>query len=828
MADSTSGTKPSAAELAGLEHSFAVDPTSDAYRPLAEAYLAMGRYMEAMVVGRAGARAHPTSPVPRVILSRVYGEQGREKRALEELDAALEVGGEDVPTLRYGAELRFHCGDAAGARSLLEKALALAPADEAVAELARKNGVELKPPTPAVQTPVVQTPVVQTPAMQTPVVQPAPAAQAPLATQGTPVLQPAAGVQAPQAMQGAPVLQPAAAVQAPATQGAPVLHPAQGGAPIPVFPNANGGQPASQPAEATSYAGRAAAAPATDHGRTPATKPAARAALDPSAWDTDDDDVAPRRGSGRQFLTLVVSVALVIAGLGGWHFLTKMREAREREIAKLLEETNEQLRKDTYASYKAASASADRILELEGSNYVAHAYLAYINALRWGEQGDGDDFKRRASEELAAAKKAGESHGRIVAAEAYIKFFDGDPKGAEEAIGKVLESGQRSGLLYTTLGTIQMWAGELDNAAASLKQAQAVEPNSVRVLAALGQLNRRRSMDTDAWTFYDSALRIDRDHADSLLGKALLVLDANEIDRPKSDQEKLLREAESQIDKVLHLPDGSISARQLALAKFARAQLLFAHDQADEAARLEREAFTLDPGNPDIRLMKGRRLLREKNVDEAVAEIRRAIEIEPRRASFYVDLSRALLAKPGGAKEAVTALEKALATFPDSGRIHVLLGDANRAVPSIDAARKAYERAIEVESGKMPEARAKLGAIWREKKEYAKAREELEKALKELGLAATGPTLALALTELGRTYDEEPNRDVQQAFERYAKAISASESYAPPYFLIGRISAGQRDREQQKQAIESLESYIRLAPKGEFAEEARSLLARLR
>ena len=42
-------TKPTtAAELSALEHAFAADPASDAYRPLTEAYLAMGRKTDAM------------------------------------------------------------------------------------------------------------------------------------------------------------------------------------------------------------------------------------------------------------------------------------------------------------------------------------------------------------------------------------------------------------------------------------------------------------------------------------------------------------------------------------------------------------------------------------------------------------------------------------------------------------------------------------------------------------------------------------------------------------------------------------------------------------
>ena len=57
---------PSPQELAKLEHAFASDPGSDAYRPLAEAYLGMGRFMEAMVVCKKGVKAHPNRPDPRV------------------------------------------------------------------------------------------------------------------------------------------------------------------------------------------------------------------------------------------------------------------------------------------------------------------------------------------------------------------------------------------------------------------------------------------------------------------------------------------------------------------------------------------------------------------------------------------------------------------------------------------------------------------------------------------------------------------------------------------------------------------------------------------
>ena len=81
----------SPAELAKLEHAFASEPGSDAYKPLAEAYMSMSRYMEAMVVCKKGVKAHPQSAEPRVLLARVYAEQGKDKKALEELQGALQI-----------------------------------------------------------------------------------------------------------------------------------------------------------------------------------------------------------------------------------------------------------------------------------------------------------------------------------------------------------------------------------------------------------------------------------------------------------------------------------------------------------------------------------------------------------------------------------------------------------------------------------------------------------------------------------------------------------------------------------------------------------------
>src|SRR5688572_17104233 len=127
--------KLSPAELAALEHAFAADPTSDAYRPLAEAYLAMGRYMEAMVVCKKGVKAHPNESGARVLLARVYADQGKDRKALEELAAALQVAPDDAIANRMAGVIHMKLGETDQGTTALKRAADAAPADADTLEI---------------------------------------------------------------------------------------------------------------------------------------------------------------------------------------------------------------------------------------------------------------------------------------------------------------------------------------------------------------------------------------------------------------------------------------------------------------------------------------------------------------------------------------------------------------------------------------------------------------------------------------------------------------------------------------------------------------------
>ncbi|MFP2964455.1 tetratricopeptide repeat protein, partial [Myxococcus sp. 1LA] len=144
----------SPAELAKLEHAFASDPSSAAYKPLAEAYLSMGRFMEAMVVCKKGVKAHPNAADPRLLLARVYAEQGKDKKALEEALGALQVQPEDKAALRMAGALQMKTGEAEPGKANLLKAYTADPGDPDTVTLLQQHKIEVPRPAAPAPAPV--------------------------------------------------------------------------------------------------------------------------------------------------------------------------------------------------------------------------------------------------------------------------------------------------------------------------------------------------------------------------------------------------------------------------------------------------------------------------------------------------------------------------------------------------------------------------------------------------------------------------------------------------------------------------------------------------
>jgi tetratricopeptide (TPR) repeat protein len=742
----------SAAELTALEHAFASDPMSDAYRPLAEAYLALGRFMEAMVVCKKGVKAHPEDPSPRVLLARVYADQGKDRKALEELQAVLQTWPAFAAANRMAGALHLRLGERDAGIAALQRALEAAPGDAETLALLQKNGISVAPPAPVAPPPVA--PRVTAAAM--------PRAAAPAA----PVAR-ATGAAMPRVAAPAPA--PAAEEPAPT--------------PVP-------GRTASAAyadALAEKYATREFSLESLEKGR------------------------GVKKKSKTTAIVTVALAAVVVAALGGWAAYTQSRKTRIETIDKLLKETQGLLERDAWPAYKEAAAKSAEVVSLDPKAIAGHAYLAWVDAVRWAEHGEGDAVRDEAQQAVLAGKALG-THSHLVAAEALLRFYSNDQAGGLEVLQGVLggDDGSQSPFLQGVLGSLQMAKGDLDAARETLTKAQKANPGDARLAELLGEQFRRRGIgyELQASSMFDLALRIQKDHVPSLLGKSLIVLDRGQL-------EEALKGAERTLD-----PRIEASPRQRALALMIRASVRYAQGKAAEGAADEAEAAKLDPRSPEIPILLGRRKLRDGDAAGAAEAFQRAITLDGKRVSFYVDLVQALLAQEGGAKKAIDQLQGAVARLGDHPRLALLLGQAYMAQGDADRAQGQFERAIQL-GRPFPDARVALAKLRLSQKNVGQALAELDLAIREYGPGGAGGA-ARAYVEMA---EAEKTRNARRELVAgyYEEALKRDPASCDALWGAARLQL-DADRQLDDTAKGRMEAYAKSCPRASHAAEAEKLV----
>ncbi len=732
----------SAADLSVLEHSFAADPASEAYRPLTEAYLAMGRFMEAMVVCKKGVKAHPDDPSARVLLARVYADQGKDRKALEELNAVVAAYPTFAAANRLAGILHMRLGERELGESALRRAADAAPDDPEVREALAKYGVSAAAPPPVPSRAV-----------------------------------PRAGA----ARAGAP---PAPAAGPAADSTGEIRITEQTPIPTPVPGKLKNVAYSEELAE--KYATR----------EFTLSTPAAKG--------------RKRRGKGHKLVFTVGLAAILAATLGGWLLFNRSRKAKIEGIDRLLKETVPLVEKDAYAAYVEAAGRCKAILNLDDESIAGHSYLAYVDAIRAGEHGDGDAVKGEAVKHVEETRKLGQRHSHLVAAEAYLKLHAGDAAGAKETVKAVLEGDEaaQSPFLLGALGAIDLREGDLDAARDVLTKAQKASPSDVRIAWLLAEQFRRRGegYELQAAGFYDYALRINKDHLGSILGKSLVLLARGQIDEAGRGAQLALA------------PQAGASRPQQALAHAIRAGVLAMQGKPAEAAAAEQEAAKLDPSNADIPALAGARKLRAGDVSGAVEALQRAVALDSKRVSLYADLVRALLAKEGGAKQAIETVKRAMARLGEHPRLALVLGDAYRAAGDADLARGQYEKAIQL-GRPFPDARVALARLHRAKGNIPGALVELTQAIDEYGAGGAGGAASayVEMAEAERARAAKP--DVLKAL--YVKALEKDPASCDALWGAAKIEADQGRLSED--AKRRLESYTRLCAREPHAVEAARL-----
>jgi len=167
-------------------------------------------------------------------------------------------------------------------------------------------------------------------------------------------------------------------------------------------------------------------------------------------------------------------------------------------------------------------------------------------------------------------------------------------------------------------------------------------------------------------------------------------------------------------------------------------------------------------------------------------------------------------------REAITHFQKATDYYPDFFEAHFFIGTAYMDLREWESAEAAFQRALAIKPDNAKVLLALGEAYWREKR-YPDAELALIDGLKQEDRNWQG------YFTLGRLYWDKG--EVMKAAPAIGHTLQLKPDFAEAHLLAGNILLKLN---QPERAILEYEEYVRLAPKGEFAAEARNLVQKLR
>ncbi|PYS49623.1 MAG: hypothetical protein DMF68_09510 [Acidobacteria bacterium] len=187
----------------------------------------------------------------------------------------------------------------------------------------------------------------------------------------------------------------------------------------------------------------------------------------------------------------------------------------------------------------------------------------------------------------------------------------------------------------------------------------------------------------------------------------------------------------------------------------------------------------------------------------------------PKDAQTEFDKGRASL-QDKKAKDAIQHLLKAVELYPEFFEAQFLLGRAYMEDSALKESASALHKALEIKPDDVATL-ISLGEVYRREKSYEDAEKTLQEAVK-LDDKSWQAYFALA-----RVYLE--MGDVMKAAPPIGHTLQLKPDFAEAHLLAGNILLRVN---QPERAQTEYEEYLRLAPKGEFAEQARALIQKIK
>ena len=200
---------------------------------------------------------------------------------------------------------------------------------------------------------------------------------------------------------------------------------------------------------------------------------------------------------------------------------------------------------------------------------------------------------------------------------------------------------------------------------------------------------------------------------------------------------------------------------------------------------------------------------------------------EDARREFDAATKALATGKKEGIEEAVRHLEKALSIYPRFSQAALMLGTAYMDLGQADKAERALKQTLEI-NPQAANALFALGELYREQKLHDQAEKTLLQGL------SIEPRSYQGHLNLARVYwdsaaqikdDAQARPFLEKSYEEVKKSLELNPDFAPAHVVKGNLLLRVR---RAQDAQHEFEEYLRLDPKGPFAEQARTTVEKIK
>ncbi len=747
-------------DISQLEMQFTQDPNSLVFVELVDAYLEKGRMVEAMVMARRGIKTHPKEGY--LALARVYMKQSKFAKGIEALNEVIKVDANNAEAFFMKGNLHLKLNENDAAIEALKKAYELDPSNLEAKALLLEKGVNLTPPNALSE-----------------------------------------GEEEESTEKVAPRKAPSS--QKPGMKKKTSMPPRK--APPPTD---RPFEPQKTPKETPAEQETGEATESID------VKPQKKITKlpPPTAEDFASTDDILKKDQAKRTMMLIIILAVISAGIIGFIAYTANKAKKIKNFTNI---AIENMKLDTYSGYLEAKKALESAIKLEDSGNFK-ATLGYVEAILFGEYGGDAAMVKAATEHINDAIQKKDNSATLSAAQMLMKIYGGDANSAIQ-LGKeeVMKGAQHSRLLWA-LGIALMKVGNYDEATDFIKKAhlsetgndpKAKDPRSYKIM---GDISYKQGYMNQALGQYELALKDNKEHTGSMLGKALIL----SMDSAKFD------EAMKIVDEILKLKaENKLSSREESLAIFVKGVINYNKGNTKEGEDFLNASLALDKDNPMIHFELAKIYANSGNVEKAISSFDNAIKLDPKNPSFYMKKGEFLISKEKY-DEAISAIKRAanLMQERDKSEAYVLMSRALRQKGSLDDALKEASKALGI-NPEDPFAHMEKGKVYLAKQDEQRAIEEFELAMSGFKAMRNKKAVVELAISLGKMHKK--NKNNERAEEMFKTAAETDPKLgAEGFYQLGLL---YKENKAPKEAVaEVMQKYLEQDPNGPFAQKAKELM----